>query len=75
MDYPEVKTTRSELKRETDFNPDAELGTAAPDIIFLKIFWTPELHNIYVAQYISIYRYYRYHFLKYVRVRLGFRLG
>jgi hypothetical protein len=30
----------------------AELGTAAPDIIFLENFCAPELHNIYVAQYI-----------------------
>ena len=40
----------------------AELGTAAPDIIFLEIFCAPELHNIYVAQYIycsiAIARYY-----------------
>ena len=30
----------------------AELGAAAPDIIFLENFCTPELHNIYVVQYI-----------------------
>ena len=30
----------------------AELGTAASDIIFLENFCAPELHNIYVAQYI-----------------------
>ena len=43
-------------------NQTAELGTAAPDIIFLEIFCAPELHNIYVAQYIycsmAIARYY-----------------
>ena len=33
-------------------NQTAELGTAAPDIIFLENFCAPELHNIYVAQYI-----------------------
>jgi hypothetical protein len=40
----------------------AELGTAAPDIIFLEIFCAPELHNIYVVQYrycsMAIARYY-----------------
>ena len=30
----------------------AELGITAPDIIFLENFCAPELHNIYVAQYI-----------------------
>jgi hypothetical protein len=32
----------------------AELGIDAPDIIFLENFCAPELHNIYVAQYIYI---------------------